>query len=657
MFAALYNAKQKTENRRDDPMNRKKTALLLSFLIAFGAVSACSQKPSETESTIESAASIETSAVSDEVTESSEETSTAKSTAPIEQSKTQNSAGASSSVKPESSAEKNTSDTSENSSSQTSSETSKNNPSSSASQTETSKNSPAVSSVPTTESSVSETTAPEEPSKAPEPSTVQELSKTEESSIASQVSQNTVSEPTKPVAEPAVSDIGGEALYGRLFDLNNKVTVELQVDKSELDKLQSDYYKYERIGSKSPIYRKASLKVNVGGTVYTIDEVGIRLKGNMSLKPVYAEDGRLNLTHYKLSFNETFDDKDRYGAEAKAWTDEAARKARKNRRFATLKEMDIKWNQSYDETYIRELYAAELCREEGVLAQHINLSQLTFNGSNYGVVKIYETVDEIFLQKNLPESALGGDLYKCGWTFKPCNYVKNEVTYGVEDKEKGKKYNFNLKTNKKTSDHSSLKNLLQILSQNPTKTDLEKAVDMPYFAKFMAMSYFLGDPDDIRNNYNNHYVYFRKDNGKVIFIVYDNDRTLGVTYGYNPEGTGMTAQSPFSSIAAGAGGMQKNPLIKAAILNQNACLKTEYTAALKKIAASDRWNTDVFNRYYETACNHFASVVTPDIQFANVKKTFRFSLNGIYPSGEKANMSFSEYVTRIMKTYHTAVGE
>ena len=72
--------------------------------------------------------------------------------------------------------------------------------------------------------------------------------------------------------------------------------------------------------------------------------------------------------------------------------------------------MDIKWNQSYDETYIRELYAAELCREEGVLAQHINLSQLTFNGSNYGVVKIYEPVDEIFLQKNLPESALGGDL-------------------------------------------------------------------------------------------------------------------------------------------------------------------------------------------------------------------------------------------------------
>ena len=58
MFAALYNAKQKTENRRDDPMNRKKTALLLSFLIAFGAVSACSQKPSETESTIESAASM-----------------------------------------------------------------------------------------------------------------------------------------------------------------------------------------------------------------------------------------------------------------------------------------------------------------------------------------------------------------------------------------------------------------------------------------------------------------------------------------------------------------------------------------------------------------------------------------------------------------------
>ena len=431
--------------------------------------------------------------------------------------------------------------------------------------------------------------------------------------------------------------------------------MQLSVTQEELNKLQQDYKKYKKVHSKSPIYRKATLTIKVGSTTYTIDEVGIRLKGNTSLEPVYNDDGTLNLSHYKLSFNETFDDEAYYGSNAKVWSNKDDRKARKNRRVATLKELDIKWNRNYDDTHIREIYASEIFRESGVLAQRIGLSQLKFNGSNYGVMTIYEPVDEIFLERYLPASALGGDLYKCGWTNRGCTYVKNAVTYGVENKETGTKYNYNLKTNKKKSTHAALKNLLSVLASSPSKSKFESVIDTDYLAKFLAASYFVGDPDDIRNNYNNHYIYFRADTGKAIFIPYDNDRTLGVTYGYNPDGTGMTGKSPFSSTAAGAGGSQQNPMIKYAILNRNAYALDKYKAALASIAASDRWNDATFNAAYNKAKSHYQDVVSPSVSFENVERAFRFSLDGRFTSGDDDNMSFSEYVRRIMQTYRNSI--
>lgn len=476
---------------------------------------------------------------------------------------------------------------------------------------------------------------------------------------ASQTAAQTSSQPgTNPSPQPAVdnSSVGDINLFNSLFNLANRVTVSIDIPKTELDKLQNDYYTYKRKNSKSPIYRKADMTVTVNGQSYTIKEVGIRLKGNMSLTPVFAQNGSQNISHYKISFNETFDDKDYYGSEAKVWASSEERKQRKNRRFATLKKMDIKWNSCYDDTQIREIYASEMFSENGVLAQKIGLTQFVMNGTNFGVLKIYEPVDELFLEKRLPESALGGDLYKCGWTMKPCNYVANQVTFGVDDKDTGAKFNFNLKTNEKTSNHASLVNMLNVINSRTDRASIDSVVDTEYFANFLAASYFAGDPDDIRNNYNNHYVYFRNDNGKAIFIPYDNDRTLGLTYGYNPDRTGMTKPSPYSGRAEGAGNSQANPLIKSAILSSNAFLTDEYEAALKRIADSGRLDVNRFNSVYETARNNYQSVVTPGIQFANQELNFSFSLAGGYSTNDWSNMSFSEYSSRILETYHKELG-
>ena len=523
----------------------------------------------------------------------------------------------------------------------------------------------------------------EETSIAPEPSSknAEESQKVQESSQISQPSKSDEkSEPeqkpeSKPEPEPVTpdipandNDIGGIELYNELFRIENKVSVEISIDKSETDKLQADYLKYtgRNEATKSEIYRKADLTVKVGNKSYTIDEVGIRMKGNQSLEPFYAQNGTPNICSFKLSFDETFDDKDEYGSSAKTWTDDKARKARKKRTFATLNEMDIKWNICYDNTNIREIYAAKLFESANVLVQKIGLSQLSINGNNYGLVKIYEPIDKNFLEKRLPESALGGDLYKCIWS--DCNNsgkhtgrwrgatYKTDNSYGVQDNSEGIKYNFNLKTNKKSSDNESLKKFLNVINKsNVSKAELEQVLDVDYYASFMAASYFAGDPDDIRNNYNNHYLYFRKDNGKAIFIVYDNDRTLGITYGLNKN---CATRNPYSSYAA-TQSAQENPIIKKTITHDTTAefmyIRDKYASELKKLSQTEMLTSDAdFNKMYNTAKSNYEGIITPYIRFANQEEIFQFSLNGNKNGGDRANMSFEQFRSRIMQTYNSS---
>lgn len=449
------------------------------------------------------------------------------------------------------------------------------------------------------------------------------------------------------------SDWNEEEIYQALFDINSKISIEIDISDAELLKLQQDYDKYENRNSKSPIYRIADkVTFTIDGKKYEVDDVGVRLKGNTSRTDFYSSSsGMYNMTHLRLSFDETFDDSSYYGSQARQWND-ADRKERKKRTFATLNGLEIKWNRNYDQTYIREYYTSQMYRQNGILCARNNLSQMNISGDNMGVYIIYEPVDNNFIERNLPEKDWGGDLYKAAWTNNPADYTRN-VSYGIEDEDKSRFYNFDLKTNKKTSAHQQLKNLLKVINKsNLTQTEFENVVDEDYWVKFAAISYFVGNPDDLRNNYNNHYVYFLKSSGKAIFIPYDNDRTLGVTYGYNPTGNGMTAVSPFSTQAEGNRSSQKNPLYTKTIL-YNGFYTDEYKAELSKIANSKWLTMNNFKTIYETAKSHYNNCTTPDKNYNNVEKSrLSFSLDGKYTSGEDYNISADDYFSRILKTYN-----
>ena len=465
-------------------------------------------------------------------------------------------------------------------------------------------------------------------------------------------------EVTQPPAGDDIIDIGfdklpctEEELYNQLFDLNNKIEVNIEMDDDELQKLQDDYEQYRNFNSKSPIYRMATVTITITAgstrTAYRIHEVGVRMKGNTSRTDFYNDqDGIYKYIHLKLDFQETFDDWDYYGSDSKVWANEEQRKTRKDRTFATLEQLEMRWNKCYDPTYLKETYAYALYRSEDVLAPLTNLASFDWSGVHMGVYTINEPVDKVFLEKRLPASEADGDLYKCGWTNVGCTFTSlNSI--GIENEDEGKFYCYDLKNNKKTSDHSALKNLITGLNSSTlTKDTLAELVDIDNFLSFAAVSYFLGNPDDIRNNYNNFYLYFLPSSGKALFIPYDYDRCLGVTYEYDPSGHGMTRDDPFAD-TAGSGGDQQSPLFLYTVA-KGGFYVAEYAQVLERVAGNTMLKSETFETWFNRARALYGSDVAPSKTLRNAEgRKFDFSLS----DGIGGNMSFNTYMTQKMATY------
>lgn len=447
-----------------------------------------------------------------------------------------------------------------------------------------------------------------------------------------------------------------EKLFYKLFDINTYVKIEVDISNEELLKIEEDYNVYRNLNSKSPIYRKADkVTFTIGDEKYVIEEVGIRMKGNTSRTSFYSEEeGIHDLVHFKLSFDETFDDPKYYGNDAKVWENEADKLEREKRKFATMTSVELKWNKNFDTTYVREIYTNDMFRDFGLMSQHCNAGNFVLSGTNMGVWTIYEAVDKQFLKKYYGDNAEIGDLYKAAWSASYGSWPH----FGIDDEDAGKSYVYDLKTNKKTSDHSLFKNFINVVNdRKATKETFDTVLEAEDWIMFNAVSYFAGNPDDYRNNYNNHYVYLQPD-GKARFITYDNDRVLGITVDWNPEGTGMTAVSPFSQLADGLGRFQENPIIRKTILDEDGFYYEEYKEALAEVASSKWFTNEHFTKYYEAVKKNYETCVQPDNSYKNAEKTdFRFSMEGEYDAGPNINMSFEEYVTRKMATYNEAIEE
>lgn len=442
-----------------------------------------------------------------------------------------------------------------------------------------------------------------------------------------------------PSGSGTSSSDGTSPSYDDFWDSSSASTISLAFSNASLYALSDYGYNYDE--KYADAYFPATFKATVKGKTYTYEDVGVRMKGNTSRAMIASKDGTISdLCHFKVSFKATFDDEiystSALSAFKRTWSDSTARKARKNRRFADMEKLDLKYlprneSGSKDVTYNQEMYCYHVFNEEGIAAPKARWTALSFKDDASSKSSSYEAIeamDDVFIAHHFAAADQGGDLYKCS-TYKSNNsYIKADMTIsgaltsstssaglyngsrisqgkiGVEDCYNLYHPNYQLKTNDggEASDFSKMSNF--ILTLNNVKTGkspqsaLEKVLDVEEFLKFEGISYALGNFDDQRNNYNNYFVYFRSSDQKAVYIPYDWDWSFGASVMGNDQATSKPYHTSTTHDSSNT-----NPLYWCTILSNSSLsysitsYRSVYSAMIKKLVSDGYLNSTTYSSY------------------------------------------------------------
>lgn len=455
-------------------------------------------------------------------------------------------------------------------------------------------------------------------------------------------------------AEPEKTE--QQQLYEELFDPHSTVQIEIDIANEKIADIQREYEYYNQNDAKSTVYRKAdSVTFIINGRKYVLEEVGVRMKGAKSRCNFYNDIlGIYNLLNLRISFNQTFDDASDYGLDTRIWSSKEERDKRRHRTFATLYDMELKWNQSADNTYVRNGYVHEVFRAYGIPAQQCCLTTLSMGGCRMGIYRLFEPVDETFIRRYFPEADWGGDLYKAKGTEKTLATFRSYCTYGVTKKNKGEFYNFNLSTNLETSEHESLRRLIEVVNRpHLTKEDIDSVIDTDWLTRFTALNFALGNEDDLRCNYNNYYVYFRQSDGKAVFIPYDCEIVMGAVYSWKTPGNGMTELSPFFTHHFIFNLDQDNPFMLPVIL-EGGYYNQAYQDDLLDIVRSKWFDPATFEAFYQPYAENYSDKVISRYNFmSTMHMNLDFSLEG--GDAFNGNLSVAEFMGKMKNNIENAV--
>lgn len=356
-----------------------------------------------------------------------------------------------------------------------------------------------------------------------------------------------------------------------IFNNQTLGTTTITMKRSEWNKLCENYrffYKNENyVHAEKYEYEK-------DGTTWEIPNVGFRQRGNTSrFCPQGVDNGReqgqanadwsadyytyaeqenddYRQVHFKVDFEEFLEG------------DEELKMAGCMKGVA-LKRMDHSWGREifcYDLFHKYGIWTAPRASHTRVILKFIeDETDNSITTVDYGVYEMFEEVNKQSLKARAQDE---GETASNLWANNKGNLWKcsNDLTTGrmhdtgVEDiviifDENGNRvdwkwegYSLDLKTNKDEFDSAKaeLHGFIMDLNNLPTDTSdesiatikafYEEWFDMDFFLKTYAINILLGMDDDYWGNGNNYYLYFdtgKKGTGKLYFIPFDYDNTLG----------------------------------------------------------------------------------------------------------------------------------
>jgi len=219
-----------------------------------------------------------------------------------------------------------------------------------------------------------------------------------------------------------------------------------------------------------------------------VENVGIRVKGNSSLKSV-ADSGSTRFS-FKVDMNEYVSGQKLLGVKK------------------------LNFNNSFkDPTFLREVLGYEVAPWLGLPAPRTTFADLTVAGTHLGLFVVVEQVDSEFIERTFQDTT--GDLYKPEPPAGGLAYTGDDaLTYtGLE-----------LKTNETTSDHSAFMALLKALDSQDAAM-IEASLDVDRAISYLAMNAVLTNLDSYNGPGHNYYLY--EEGGRFTVIPWDMNEAFG----------------------------------------------------------------------------------------------------------------------------------
>lgn len=372
-------------------------------------------------------------------------------------------------------------------------------------------------------------------------------------------SDNTNPEVVKPANTsadwqvPVLPSLGSG--FETFFNPTSVIDIHVAFTESEFNSMLNDYDKNNR----NEIYRQASCTISGGGVNVSFPAVGIRLRGNMSRQRPESGTGnhiatnKLNRVHYKIKLNYSFDkDESAYGAPSVDIPKNTAYKTQQI--MENVAAINLKYNKD-DPSYIREALSYNIYRNFGVEVVHTTFAKLYIKigdeAERYvGVYLAFEDIDKTWIKKRY--SGNQGTMFKCLWQqFGPADLAQGDYDGSLLSGRIGEEMSdpasnaiftqgfsayhpsYDLKEDPDGTAVADLNALISLLSGNPTKEQLEAAIDVQSLLRAFAVNVMIGMADDYWRGGNNYYLYRNPSKqNKWTFLPYDNDRTFGInTFG------------------------------------------------------------------------------------------------------------------------------
>jgi spore coat protein CotH len=312
-----------------------------------------------------------------------------------------------------------------------------------------------------------------------------------------------------------------------------EITIAMTVDE------WNNFLKAYDQNSNNKDYFHCDITYKKGSEVTTVEDAGVRLRGNTSRRRPEGNGGEMHKTN-NADWHHCH-----FGVNLRKFVKDGSHEIQGIRKF------NLKWFKD-DPCYVRELFCYDLFRRAGIWTASFDVYcrlWVHVEGDSkpayYGVYEMIEPYDNKYLEKR--EQWFGsadGNLWKCTWgPFGPANLDNPDANMAEDNNKDDFTYELKEYGESFSSAKAQLQDFIKKLNGkahgkpgDSFYTWIKEVCDVELLMRTYAVNVAVGMWDDMWNNGNNYYLYFNSTDlydYKVFLLPYDYDNTLGTSNAYD----------------------------------------------------------------------------------------------------------------------------